>query len=856
MPLSPGEKLGPYDILAALGVGGMGEVYRARDSRLERDVAIKVLPGSFAGDADRLRRFEQEARSVAALNHPNILGVYDIGQHQGTAYMVSELLEGETLREKLIGGPLSQRRAIEYASQIAEGLAAAHDKGIVHRDLKPENIFITKEGRVKILDFGLAKLARTEVRSTPGEGATATVPAHTMPGMVLGTAGYMSPEQVRGKEADARTDIFAFGAVLYEIVSGRRAFKGDSSIETMNAILKDDPPELQTDKLKISPTLERIVRHCLEKNPEQRFRSAHDIAFALENVSQSSQSGVAIPIGPEARRIGVLKPLLFAVGSLVLAAGAFFVGRGTWHSPVPTFRRLTFERGIILAARFAADGQNVIYAASWESKPVRLFSTPCESPMARPLEVESASLLGISRSGEMALAKDGKITSHLVIRDATLARAPVAGGAPREVLEQVRAADWGPDGTPAVIHYVDGRNRLEYPIGKVLFETNGWISHMRFSPAGDRIAFMLHPAWPDDRGFVSMVDMAGNEKELTSEWEGEEGLAWSPKGNEVWFTATPAGADRALFAVNTSGKLRVLLRIPGGLTLHDIAPDGRVLLSFDDERVGMRGAREDGAERDLSWLGWTIAEAISPDGKSVLFSEEGEPAGHDYILAMRSFDGSPPKSLGEGHAYGLSPDGKWAVATPADRKPEITLLPVGAGQPNRVHVLGLEAVARASFFPDGKRLIANGAEHGQAYRTYAVDIASGKPTPLTPEGVVSDVLSQDGKQLAAQDLSGNIVIYSLEGKPARTVPSTNGMLPLQWSLDGRFLFTTVSDEVPGRVLRVNVADGRQELLRKLLPGDSAGIYGLWNLHVTPDGKTYAYSYRQTLSSLYLAEGLR
>lgn len=847
--LAAGTRIGPYEILSAIGAGGMGEVYRARDPRLKRDVAIKVLPPSFSSDPQRLQRFEQEAHATAALNHPNILAVHDIGQHDGTPYIVSELLEGETLREKLRGGPEPVRKAIEYAQQIARGLAAAHDKGIVHRDLKPENIFITRDGRAKILDFGLAKLTRSE----SADDQTCTIQSEL--GSVVGTVGYMAPEQARGKPADPRSDIFALGAILYELLTGQRAFQGETAADTISAILHRDPPEPSASNPEVSLALERIMRHCLEKNPEERFRSAHDVAFALENVSQSSQSRIAIPSTPRVWQIRALTPLVLSVGFLVLAAGAFLVGRGTRHNALPTFRRLTFERGVILSARFAADGQNVIYAASWESKPVRLFSTPCESPQARPLEVESASLLGMSRSGEMALAVGGTITSHLVIRDAMLARAPVAGGAPREVLEQVRAADWGPDGTPAVIHYVDGRSRLEYPVGKVLYETGGWISHMRVSPAGDRIAFMLHPGWPDDRGFVAMVDLNGNEKNLTPEWEGEEGLAWSPKGDEVWFTATAAGADRALLAVTASGTLRVLLRIPGGLTLHDIAPDGRVLLSFDDDRVGMRGAREGGGERDLSWLGWTISEAISPDGKSVLFSEEGEPAGHDYIVGMRSFDGSAPKSLGEGHAYGLSPDGKWAAASRADRKPEVTLLPTGAGQANKVYISDLEAVARAGFFPDGKRLIVNGAEHGHAYRTYAVDIASGKPTAITPEGVVSGVPSHDLKQVAAQDLSGNVVIYSLEGKPARTVPSTNGILPLEWSLDGRSLFTTVPDEVPARILRVDTADGRQELVRKLFPSDSGGVYSLWNLHVTPDGKTYAYSYRQTLSSLYLAEGL-
>ena len=269
----------------------------------------------------------------------------------------------------------------------------------------------------------------------------------------------------------------------------------------------------------------------------------------------------------------------------------------------------------------------------------------------------------------------------------------------------------------------------------------------------------------------------------------------------------------------------------------------------------MRGAREGGGERDLSWLGWTIAQAISPDSKWVLFSEQGEPAGSGYIVAMRSFDGSAPKRLGEGHAFGMSPDGKWAAATRADGRPQITVLPTGPGQPHNVDVADLEAVARASFFPDGKRFLVHGAEHGHAYRVYAVNSGGGKPTPITPEGVVSLTLSHDGKELAAQDLSGSIIIYSLEGKPARAVPSTNGMLPLQWSTDGRFLFATVRDEVPARVLRVEPATGRQELVRKLIPGDSGGVYSVWNLHITPDGKTYAYSYRQTLSNLYVAEGL-
>ncbi len=847
--------LGPYEILGALGAGGMGEVYRARDSRLNRQVAVKILPSSFSSDPDRLRRFQQEATAAAALNDPGILAVYDVGSQDGTPYVVSELLEGETLRDRLREGALPRRKGIELAVQIARALAAAHDKGIVHRDLKPENIFVTREGRIKILDFGLAKLVRAEEAATSFTSAP-TAAVDTTPGIVMGTVGYMSPEQVRGQPADARSDIFAFGAILYEMLSGERAFKGDTPADTMSAILKEDPPELAEAGREISPALERIVRHCLEKNPEERFHSAHDVAFALENVSQTSQGSGAIQAAVvQPVRAAWLKPLLWFLAIVLAALGGFFVGHRERNNSAPTFRRLTYERGMILTGRFAPDGHTIVYGASWEAKPVRLFSTAVDSPQARPLEFEAAALLGVSRSGEMALALGGKVTNHLMIRGATLARAPLAGGAPREVLEQVAYADWAPDGTPAVVHSVGGRSRLEYPIGKVLYETSGWISHIRFSPAGDRIAFMFHPAWPDDRGFVALVDLAGNAKTISQEWEGEDGLAWSPGGDEIWFTATPAGERRILFAITPSGHLRTVLRIPGNLTLHDIAADGHVLLTFDSERVGMRGAREGSAERELTWLGWSIPEGLSPDCKWLLFSEQSEPAGANYVVAIRTLDGSVPVRLGEGNAYGFSPDEKWVAAIMPGQGQRVTLLPTGVGQPRDVPISGLENIAQARFFPDGKRLIVMGAEQGHAVRSYAVDIAGGKPAPVTPDGVGSIVLSVDGQRLAARDASGSISIFSLDGKAAQSVPGTAGMLPLQWSADGRFLFATAPDEVPARVIRVEVATGRQELVRRLSPSDSAGVYRLLPIELSPDGKCYAYSYGQTLSDLYVVEGL-
>jgi Tol biopolymer transport system component len=321
MHLSPGYKLGPYEILAPIGAGGMGEVYKAHDARLNRTVAVKILPESFARDPERMRRFEQEARAVAALSHPNVVAVFDTGAHDGLPYLVSELLEGQTLRDLLNSGPVPARKSVEYASQIAGGLAAAHEKAMVHRDIKPENIFIGTDGRAKILDFGLAKMTAPQSASSPADGATQTIASSTNPGVIMGTTGYMSPEQVRGASVDHRSDIFSFGATLYEMLSGHRAFKGDTSVETMNSILKEDPPQLDEEKLHVSPGLERIIRHCLEKNPAERFQSARDLTFALGALSGTSSDSAIRSVA--ASRFKMLPWALGALGALLIAAVAY-----------------------------------------------------------------------------------------------------------------------------------------------------------------------------------------------------------------------------------------------------------------------------------------------------------------------------------------------------------------------------------------------------------------------------------------------------------------------------------------------------------------------------------------------------
>jgi serine/threonine protein kinase/Tol biopolymer transport system component len=393
MTLRSGTKIGPYEIVAAIGAGGMGEVYRARDTRLGRDVAVKVLPASLSANADRLRRFEQEACAAGTLNHPNILVIHHIDTHDGSPYIVSELLDGETLRERISGTPLAQRRAIDYASQIARGLAAAHEKGIVHRDLKPDNIFVTKDGRLKILDFGLAKL--TQVDGSHSQSEIPTRRVDTGPGVVMGTVGYMSPEQVRGKPIDNRSDIFSFGAILYEMLSGRRAFRGESTADTMSAILKEDPPDLSATNQNVSPALERLVNHCLEKNPESRFHSASDLAFALEAISTaapvSSQTvtAVAAPSGRE--RIIKFAPwiaaAIFALAFLVTLLS--YVRRSPSSEPAAINTRFLIpppEKATFLdAPLISPDGHRVVVRTRDASGKISLWMRPLDSLEAQPL---------------------------------------------------------------------------------------------------------------------------------------------------------------------------------------------------------------------------------------------------------------------------------------------------------------------------------------------------------------------------------------------------------------------------------------------------------------------------------------
>jgi serine/threonine protein kinase/Tol biopolymer transport system component len=856
MAVTPGQKIGPYHVTGQIGAGGMGEVYRARDARLGREVAIKVLPGSFSSDPDRLDRFAQEARAAAALNHTNILAIYDIGEDLGAPYIVSELLEGETLRERLRSGALPMRKAIDCGGQVARGLAAAHQKGIVHRDLKPENIFLTEDGRVKILDFGLAKLTQPEEGRSDSDAPTMQVV--TEAGLVMGTVGYMSPEQVRGRVADQRSDIFSFGAILYEMISGTRAFHGDSPADTMSAILKEEPPGLAETTRNVPPALERIVRHCLEKNPAQRFQSASDAAFDLEaltEISGTSKSAAQKSLAAPKRRW----VLPAAAGILVCVSyvGVYFAGKHSSAATSPHFHRLTFRRGTILAARFSPDGQTIVYGAALEGRPVELFTTRFDSTDSRPLGLEKTQLLGISSSGELAVNLNTHQTSPFVA-SGTLGRMPLAGGAPRQVLEKVNWADWTPDGSDLVVARLAGglRNSLEFPLGRTIYQPRGWASHLRFSPRGDLLAFADHVQTGDD-GRVVVIDREGNRKVTSSFYTTVQGLAWSADGTEVWFTASHEGAARAVYAMNLSGKERLVLRVPGTLTLQDITRSGRVLLTVENAQFGMLGFRsEETNERNLSWFDWSLTGDVSPDGKNLVFAESGEGVGANYAIFMREMDGSAAVRLGEGAFPSLSPDAKWVAALNNASPAQIELLPTGAGQPRQVTTDSLEHV-RVGWVPPGKAIVFSASEPNHALRTYWMNLEDGKTRAITPEGTNGTLVSPDGKYLLAVDPERRRWLYPLDGgDPQRlSVDLENDDALIDWERDGKSLLVS-KPGIPAKVVRVYLHSSRREDVRTVSPSDPAGIVSIVGIRFSADRKAYAYSYFRILSDLYVVDGLR
>jgi eukaryotic-like serine/threonine-protein kinase len=863
MPLDVGQQLGPYQILSTLGAGGMGEVYRARDTRLGRAVAVKVLPRAVASSPDALARFEREARAVAALAHPNILTIHDFGQEAGTAYAVMELLQGETLRSRLSAGPLGPRKAVEIAVQIARGLAAAHDRQIAHRDLKPENIFITTDGSVKILDFGLARTAISAVGLTALDSPT--VAPSTEPGTVLGTVGYMAPEQVRGDTVDHRADIFALGCVLYEMLTAQRAFQHGTAAETMTAILREEPPDPDSSAGVVPPGLVRTLRRCLEKRPEERYQSARDLSFALETTLDATggRSGPQAMV-PDRLRWFRAPYLVLAAGILIGALGtALTMARRPTVGPpaeTPRFRPLTFDRGTVREARFAPDGRTVIYAAAWEGNPVRTFLTRTDSGEAVRVNLPDAQVLSVSSTGEMAISLGHTYEGWM--GEGTLARSPLLGGSPKPLVEHVREADWSPDGAGmAIIRRVNGVERLEFPIGHSLYETSGYISHIRFSPSGERIAFADHPLFADDAGGVSVVDRKGTRTRIAYGYNEVRGLAWAPGGEELWFTAIgPSDAGPALMAASMTGQLRVVFRAPVQLLLFDVGKDGRVLLGTEQHERRIEALLAgDSAPHEVSLRGGSESLWISPDAAMMTITDFDVPGYDSYLLRASS---AAPVRVGRGQAFGVSSDGRWLAAVAIDTD-KVFIHPTGAGESRELPNPDKLLINAIGWLPDAKGLVLFAQPIGQRSRGYVQQIAGGPPRAFTPEGVgLADFwsvpISPDGTRVVMREADGRIMIRPFDGGSPQAITGLRpDDVPTQWSADGRSVFVVHGTGRPWvvQVERLDVTTGAREKAFEVRPAEIPGLR-LTHLVLARDGRHYAHSYARAHSVLYVVDGLR
>ena len=859
--LHAGTKLGPYEILAPIGAGGMGEVYRAKDTRLGRDVALKTLPAGIAKDEEQRARFEREARAASSLNHPNICAIYDVGTGSVPApdggetpllvdYLVMELLDGETAADAVARGPMPVADVMRLGAEIADALDRAHRKGLVHRDLKPANIMLvrasSKSGPVhaKLLDFGLA-------RPTSANASSETMTkALTAAGSIVGTFQYMSPEQVEGREVDGRTDIWSLGATLYEMATGARAFDGASTASLISAVMRDEPKPMAERVPLTPPAFQRVIAQCLAKDADDRWQSAGDVKRELDWIGGGGGSGSGMPAAaarPVRRRSPALIAASFAL--IALAAAAAWFLRGPGASPLPTIQRLTFRRGTIQSARFEPGTTNVVYAASWQSPLPEVFSVHPQSPESRAVGQADALLLAVSARQEIAVLLSPRLSSGVFA--GTLATMPLGGGGARELATRVVAADFmGEGGQLAIVDYTGDRARVYLPVGNKIYETGDLVNGMRCAPRGGLIALAT------SRGLV-VIDQTGAEKARMSGMR-PSGMAWTPDGSEIWYSQFDGPGQSTILAVKPGGVPRTIWR-GSGLALADVAANGVALVVGTESQGGVFVQRAGSTDIvDLGWLDRSFAVDVSPAGDALLLNEIGDAGGDFY---MRKLDGSAAVRLGSGLGLRWSPKGDAVLA----RKDPQTFLvaPVGAGttrewsHPNVWAQFGW-------FSPDGRILMNGRANADEPYRFSWLD-ESGKVTPAGPPGIDhwawQDVFSHDGRRIVAflsgQTGMGKVAIYPLDGGAAEPVV---GLLPkevvIQFTADDRHLLVYDRDRLPARIYQLDYRTGQRTLWREFSPSDPAGIRGFQPIVMTADGRVVAYSYIRSLGTAYLISGLR
>lgn len=829
----------------------MGEVYRARDSRLQRDVAIKVLRD--AASPATMARLEQEARLAGSLNHPNIVTVFDIGSADGVPFVVLEFLEGTTLRDALPG--IASRRAIDIAIQVARGLAAAHEKGIVHRDLKPENLFLVNRGPVKILDFGVGRYQPQNVADIETNAL-----AHTQAGTVMGTVGYMSPEQVRGLPVDTRSDIFSFGIVLQEMLSGSNPFRRDTQPETLAAILNDEPKDLAALTPSVSPALARIVARCLQKQVDDRFQSAADLAFALESVPDGRVAPAEASTGASHRSLSSTLGLGLLGAAAIAVAATFWITGGLSKNEPPIFEQLSFRRGSVDAARFGPDGATIVYSAAFDGGGPTFYTARTGSPESSALGLPSGLLLGISPSGELALALGAKPVSGSERVAGTLARSPLAGGAPREVDTAVAWADWIADeGQLALVRQIPNRRQqLEFPAGRSIGQLDGLMTSLRVSRRGDRVAYFEYPQ-SSNLGSLVVADRDGTRHTLAQGLVWPMGLAWDHDDASIWFAAGDGSGTTTIHAITLTGKDRVVYRIPGYATLQDRSPDGRLLFTRDEWRVEAIARLRDGSVRDLSWLDVSNVADMTSDGSRIAIIDLGVAAGSKVVSYLRATDGSPAVRLSEGGVMALSPDGKRAIVRPrSDAGSQLQIVPTGPGEALPLKA-GLPVDVSAVSWSLANQLIVTAGDRGQPARCHLVDLDSGDARPVTPVGTACGIgaISPDGRFVLATTTDGVASVYPIDGsapQPLRGIQP--GETPVRWSSDGTAFFAREVDGIPANLTRIRFSDGQRQHIAALGPEDPIGVTAIGSMVITPDASAYAFSYLRHTSTLFLTNRLQ
>jgi Tol biopolymer transport system component len=860
----------------------MGEVYRARDPRLGRDVAVKVLPASFAEDADRLRRFQQEARAAGQLNHPNVLAVFDLGYHDNAPYLVSEMLEGETLRTVLSRGRLSVKRAVGFGIQLAQGLAAAHDRGIVHRDLKPENVFVTRDGRVKILDFGLAKLTQDEL-SAPPDPAASTATSQTGPGVVLGTVGYMSPEQLRGRPADARSDIFSLGAILYEMLAGRRAFQGASTADTLSAILREDPPDLSLANPAVPPTLERLVRHCLEKSPEARFGAAHDVAFDLDEISAPSGSGPVV--GVRARAAATLRRIAAALALAALLALVFVIGR--WQGEarnrsrqVMTFQPLTITSGDEWDPTLSPDGQMLAFAKHSAPGNADIFLLRVGGTNAINLTPDSP-----KGDEQPAFSPDGRLIAFRSEREGGgIFVMGATGESVRRLTDFGYGPAWTPDGGSIVLATGPGQ-ALARPELSALWSVNVVTGEARklyegdgvqpaVSPHGRRIAFWALSPESSQRDIwtIPLPGLGKDERPVpvTADAPTDVSPFWSSDGRYVFFLSDRAGTFNLWRVRIDEGTGRVEGE-PEPMTTPArdvvgrfwIAADGHHLAyrsleyEFAIERVGfdpdaarvsggpvtvLRGIQELwGLEvaRDGSW----IATATLPREDIAVISSDG--ATYRRLTDDTSKDRFPT----------FSPDGR-QVAFQSDRGGRVEIWAIGTdgrGLRQLTRTSGGERPTIPRWSPDGK--------------TIAVSVPGGAPRllhitggeirtetlPDSPEHPIPKSWAPDGTRLACQGVFGGIWVYTLGAAGyERVAEAETGYIPSFLPDGHRLLYLDSGSKLnpEGTTLTLRLVDTVTKRSKAVLLSDETNL--LNEVALSADGRSLFLLRNMGQSDIWMA----